>query len=246
MKNKCKLWSCYLLMTWQLSAQSLSLTTSLPPFAPFYVDANKDCRGVGVKILDLITRQTGVHFEIESYPYARILKALKSGQLDAALIFKNRILRDDVYYVGPVTTSRILVVSLGGAQSKSYLDLKQLQGIAVIRKAQYQVDFDQDRELNKIYVESYQQGLKMLKVGLVEAIIGSELGLSYAMKQLAINPSILKQAYHLGNKETWLHLSKTDNHRALISILQQGVDRMYRFNLTIDVYRQQVEQGCYQ
>jgi len=249
MKKFSNLWFVFLLMSWQISAHSLTLTASLPPFPPYYyadVADNSSCRGVGVKILDLITRQTGISFKMVNYPYARILKVLQSGQLDAALIFKNSMLRDDVYYVGPVATSQVLVVGRGENQPQSYHQLKALQGIAVIRKAQFQTQFDQDNTLKKIYVESYQQGLKMLKIGRVEAIIGSELGLSYAMKQLNMDPHILKQAFRLGEKEWWLHLAKKKIHQALIPRLQRGIDRLYKYNLSVEVYRQQVEKGCYQ
>jgi len=249
MKKYRILWFICLLMSWQISAHSLTLTASLPPFPPYYyadVEDSSVCRGVGVKILELLSRQTGVSFEMVNYPYARILKVLQSGQLDVALIFKNRMLRDDVYYIGPVATSQVLVVRRGANQPQSYDELKALRGIAVIRKAQFQAKFDRDNTLKKTYVESYQQGLKMLKIGRVEAIIGSELGLSYAMKQLAMDPSILQQAFHIGDKEWWLHLAKKNIHRSLIPRLQQGVDRLYKFNLSVEVYRQQLEKGCYQ
>jgi len=184
------------------------------------------------------------HFQVARV-YTRILKALKDGSLDGALIFKNTSLANDVHYVGPVGLSHVLVTKVRGNQPKNYQELAALESIAVIRKAQFSTRFDQDNGLNKVYVESYEQGLKLLRKGRVEAIIGSEVGLRFGMDHLNMNSKVLTTALKIGDKEWWLHLSKKSVDKQHIAVLQRNIDSIYSDTFIGDLYHQQVANGCY-
>jgi len=98
------------------TAKQSSVSVSVPSFSPFYFDSfspGQACRGVAVDVLNLLSEAAGIEFEVQSYPYARILKSLSEGSLSAALIFKNERLASDVYYVGPVALSKVIIVARG-------------------------------------------------------------------------------------------------------------------------------------
>ncbi len=177
------------------------------------------------------------HRYITSYPYARILHSLKSGQLDSALIFKNIAIADKVDYLGPVSKSQVIILTSSKHKITDYQDLAQLRAIAVIRRASFEDRFDKDLHLNKVDVANYKQGLQMLQLGRVDAIVGSLIGLEYASKQL--NISFNKQhTFLLGEKEWWLHLSKKSPFQAFKPQLNKAIKNIYQHDLIHKTYEQ--------
>ncbi|PKG85366.1 hypothetical protein CXF85_07195 [Colwellia sp. 75C3] len=217
------------------------LTASVPSFAPFYfVTDDEKCQGVAVNVLANITKKIHYPVEILPLPYARIIRSLDIGTLDLALIFKNNILADSVDYMGPVSLSKVIVLTAIDAPIHEYSELKNLTAIAVIRNAQFEHKFDQDESLNKVSVESYSQAVKMFNRGRVDAVIGSLVGLDYELRAQNLNLKMLDSAFHLGNKEWWLHVSnKTSNHH-ILSQLSVAVKSTYRPKLIHQTYLQHV------
>lgn len=222
------------------------LSASVPPFPPFVSEKPSIlCQGISRRLLDLIGHQANIHFQFKNYPYARILHSLTAGSLDVALIFKNQSVKDAVQYIGPVARSKVVVLSRYPERLKQYRDLQQLNAIAVIRKAQFEQAFDRDTLLNKISVENYLQGLHMFNAGRVDAVVGSKEGLEYAMLQLNYDTGMLDQAFHLGDKTWWLHVSKKSPAKALVPVLQQAVEALPRSDHIYDLFDSEKNYGCY-
>jgi len=235
-----------LTITFPVSAGA-QLTVSLPSFPPFsYLSQSQSdgCQGVTEKLITRLGSKANLDLKIIEYPYARIIHYLRKGELDMALIFRNESLMGDVDYLGPVTTSKILVLTANNHPLTHYRDLKHLTSIAVIRKANFHARFDQDQEIRKIPVENYAQGLKMFQNGRVDGIIGSQLGLEYAMAQVNMDIHLLRQAFHLGNRDWWLHFSKKSPHRKLIPRLQQAIEEIYPANLDLNMFKQVLSREC--
>ena len=231
----------------KVTSKLQNLSASVPPFPPFTLKKQTIlCQGISKRILNLIGHQTNIQFQYQAYPYARILHALTIDSLDVALIFKNDTLKSKVEYIGPVARSKVLVLTNNAIALTQYQDLTALAAIAVIRKAHFEPRFDNDTRLKKIYVENYTQGLAMFFAGRVEGIVGSKEGLEYAMEQLNYNTNELNQAFYLGDKEWWLHVSNNVANDKLISLLTSGVSAIYTPNLIYDLYKAEQDNGCYQ
>ena len=225
----------------QALAEEEIIQVAVPPFAPFaFFKENTKCQGASIVILNKLASETGLNLSHVKYPYARILSSLKNGQLDLALIFKNDSLKNHVNYIGPVSQSKVVVLTQTKNAISAYDDLAKLKHIAVIRKAQFEARFDEDSRLNKIPVESYLQALQMFKLNRVEAVVGSISGLEYAMQELKMNVNLVKNAYHLGHKEWWLHLSKKSAQPGIINKLTRAVEKIYKTGLIYQVFKQQI------
>ncbi|WP_085297575.1 substrate-binding periplasmic protein [Cognaticolwellia mytili] len=233
-----------LLSSHSLQAANDKLNVSVPSFAPFnaFVE-NSGCSGASVMAVQKTIENLNVELKFVNYPYARILYSLKTAELDLALIFKNTAIEDDADYIGPLSYSKIVVVSHIDNTIDNYDDLYTLKNIAVIRNAQFEETFDQDRKLNKANVDSYQQAVKMLKHGRVDAVIGSLIGIEYALHQQNMNNDIISKAFHLGSKEWGLHLSKKSKHIKLKPSLIKAVKKNYQEDLIHQLYEQQI-QNC--
>ena len=215
------------------------ITFSTPSFAPFYFSGkNKLCKGVALGTFERISAHTNLRFEHIPYPYARILHSLKTGQLDVGLIFKNSTLVDHVNYIGPVSKSKVVVLTNSLRSITTYADLSNLNAIAVIRSANYEHKFDNDNSLRKVPVENYAQAINMLKLGRVDGVVGSVIGLDYQLRIQSIDVNILTNAYVLGEKEWWLHLSKNTMFKNIELQLRLAVKQAYQKDLMYQIYQQ--------
>lgn len=243
-----------LTMTHGLSfASDKSYSFSVPPFPPFNgIDEFTQCKGIGALAVEKVTTKLKEDFNVIGFPYARMLNSLKTGQLDVALLFKNNTVIEDVEYIGPISISKVLIITQPNINIKHYNDLYQLDSIAVIRNAQFNKQFDQDSKLNKVNVTSYSQAVRLFKLSRINAIVGSQVGLEYALYQenieddlvndALVNDELMDNAYFLGNKESGLHISKKSTLIDILPLIRVAVDEAYQENLFEQLYSQQMTQ----
>lgn len=214
---------------------------SVPPFPPFsHFDGLSHCKGVGVIAMELITININGAFSAYYFPYARMLNSLKTGELDVALLFKNNTVTEEVEYIGPLSMSKILVISQPESIIKEYKDLYLLDSIGVIRNAQFNKKFDQDKQLNKVNVSSYNQAIRLLKLKRIHAVIGSKIGLEYAIYQENMDKKLIANAFNFGEKESGLHLSKKSPLMKILPLIKASVKEVYKENLLEQLYKQQI------
>ena len=216
------------------------LIASVPSFTPFYFGKDDgQCMGVVVNVLQKVAGN--LPFKLLPLPYARILHSLEVGQVDIALIFKNDAIADSVEYIGPVSKSKVIVLTSLNTPISEYTQLSTLTAIAVIRHAQFEGNFDQDGSLNKVYVESYHQAIKMFETGRVDAVVGSLIGLDYELRSNDLDVTMLDKAFPLGEKEWWLHISNQLSDPNVLSQLTSSVKKSYQPDLILQAYRQHIK-----
>lgn len=233
---------CCFFTSFSVSSNESNLTASVPSFAPFYFDSdNEKCKGVAVNVLKKIVEQLSQSVELVPLPYGRIIYSLEHEQLDLALIFKNKSIANSVEYIGPISQSKVVVLTAPNNRINKYDDLILLRAIAVIRNAKFEDDFDQDTALNKVQVESYHQAIKMLNLGRVDAVVGSFVGLGYELRLQNLDEKRLDKAFQLGNKEWWLHLSKSASSPHVLSRLWSAVEKVQKPDLIYQTYLQHMK-----
>jgi polar amino acid transport system substrate-binding protein len=217
------------------------LSLAVPPFPPFaYYHSPKECLGVINELTNNIAARSHIKLVVKKLPYPRIINRLHYEQLDSAFIFKNykllinNIITDKIRYAGPFAFSKVLIISKKDKQINHYDDLASLTNIAVIRKASFDERFDLDRTINKAYVGSYYQGLKMMLSNRVDAIIGSQIGLEHNMQMLNLN----LEDYHrfeLSFKEWGLHYRSSafneEQEKNLHDLVKEYQDHNILYNL---------------
>ena len=245
-KNYCILAAVFLALTMTHSfsfANDKEHNYSVPPFPPFnHFDEYNQCKGVGVLAVEKVTINLAEKFTEADFPYARILNSLKTGQLDVAFLFKNNTVIKDIEYVGPLSMSKIVVISQPDIVIQHYKDVYQFKSIAVIRNAQFNNKFDQDKQLNKVNVSSYRQAVRLLKLQRVNAVIGSKVGLEYALHQEKLNEKIIANAFYLDEKESGLHISKKSPLINILPRIKASVKQAYKRDLVEQLYTQQMSQ----
>ncbi len=219
-----------------------TLKVGLPAFPPFAHSASAPHKqGAVVKYYSLLQAQTGIVMDIVRMPYARMQRALKTGELDMAIFFKNINLHGHVDYIGPVSLSKVAVICKRGIQIGSYEQLLDLSSIAVIRGASFGEKFDQDIRLKKYLVNDYLQGVAMLAKGRVDAVVGSISGLEYNAQLLNKTLSKWSNKFVLQDKEWWVHFSKQSKHRAQQKQITKAVKQLFKPYLIYELYRSEHE-----
>jgi len=224
------------------SQQNITLRVGVPAFPPFaYMDEDQQLVGTLVTYFDYLKQDTGINFELVLYPYARVISGIKQGKLDVAMLFKNDLLEGYVDYIGPISKSKVIVLPLAGSNLYTYQQLYLLGRIAVIRGARFDKQFDRDTQLSKMKVNDYLQGVRLLELKRVNAIVGSVVGLDYNLRLIGKDFSDFGEPFELIEQESWLHFSKQSQHRNIISKLQAAVKAHYQPDLLHDIYS-----GAYQ
>ncbi|MGK0290718.1 MAG: polar amino acid transport system substrate-binding protein [bacterium] len=80
----------------------------------------------------------------------------------------------------------------------------------------------------------------MLSRGRVDAAVGSESGIIYALNNSGIKEQKWKKSYILGSKEWWVHLSNKSKDSNLIPALKKAVKKLYKPNLIYKLYQKQL------
>ena len=223
-------------------ANESKLKVSVPDFPPFSgFNENKYCAGASVLAIQAVLESLDVTIEIASYPYARILHSLKTGELDLALILHNSAIENDAIYIGPLSLAKIILITPSGTSIRCYNDLYQLKNIAVIRHAQFNEQFDQDNALHKITLDSYDQAISMLKMNRIDGVIGSKIGLEYALRQQGMDLNLISNAFELDTKELGLHLAKKSSFITLLPLLTSAVENNYQQDLLYQLYQHQIK-----
>ena len=231
-----------LIMTNTLSyANNKTLYASVPAFPPFngFVES-KHCAGVNMLAIQAVIEGLPVNIEFSSYPYARILHSLKTGELDLALILKNSGLKKNVVYIGPLSYIKIVLVTPSNITIERYEDLHQLKNIAVIRNTQFNKIFDQDKKLKKIKVDNYKQAVSLLKMNRIDGIIGSKIGLEYSLRLQGMDSSLVTNTFDLDRHELGLHLAKKSPFITLQPLLTAAVERLYQEDFLYQIYQYQI------
>jgi len=215
----------------------ITLKAGLPAFPPFAFDESDETHlGSVVRYYQLLADETGLDIQVVRMPYARMVKSLRQGSLDIAIIFRNADLANSVNYTGRVSYARVAIVPQKNRLIEEYEQLLLLSGIAVIRGASFGPRFDYDQNLRKYFVNDYKQGMSMLKLGRVNAVVGSLAGIEYTSSAIGVDMDNWGRPFLLPDKEWWLHFSKRSKHRIAESQLKKAVQALYQTYLIYDLY----------
>jgi len=179
-------------------------------FPPYGIDNQGELSGIYYDLANLIVSNAGYTPNNKIIPYARIVKSLRFGGADFTIMYRNPALAGYVDYVAPLPPKKTVVV---GLQNQTFKKVEDLSGkkIAYIRGAKFTDQIEKDKSITKHLVASYLQGIRMLSLGRLDALMGPLHPINTAVTEFnkTNNETIqLSEPLTVEVRSPWIQVSK--------------------------------------
>ena len=154
-----------------------------------------------------------------------VIHDLRSGKSDMTLILKHPDLIEHVIAVDKVTTIKVLILNHNMIQIQSLSDLygKKLGGI---RNSAFAREIYTHKQIIPTILKDNRQGLKLLKLGRIDALVGVDMSIYYAMKKLNITRDQFSQPFIYKSMDVMLLLSNKVSDPELEERLRTALNSM--------------------
>ncbi len=187
------------------SKKNIELQVRTISVAPYGIYTNEQNGGIYFELADQLIAKTDYRGDNQIAPYARIMEELKTGDIDLTIMFRYPELERYVTFITPLPTLKNVVIGLKGSSFKVINDLKG-KSIAYLRGAKFSDIIDKDRQIIKYETTNFLQGIKMLKRGRVDAIIGPLDPIMSAAFSSG-NSAVLGEPLVVSERTPWLQIS---------------------------------------
>jgi polar amino acid transport system substrate-binding protein len=211
----CTLFSLFIFATWSLGQQNgriVMVTEEWPPFRINDDSSPSGFRGIDIDIVNALSEKLGVTIEIQRYPWARALEFMRSGQADMITGIAYAADREQFIYYIPLSYYAVRPVFYTqkgkGSQFQSYQDLYG-PSTGYSLNSVYFEPFDSDTKINKMGLSTEIQLLKVLALGRLDIIIGTDPNVSYDISRLGYQEKLEPTSYQPPDKtELFIAISR--------------------------------------
>lgn len=165
-------------------------------WAPFrIVDSSTPSgfKGLDIEILNELSDKLKIRIQVRRSPWARSLENIKTGESDIITGVAHTDERAEfIHYIEPsyYYVTPVFYVQKGkGNLIKNYNDLYSYS-IGYSIKSAYFEPFNSDTKLNKVEISTEAQLIRMLVLGRVDVIIGTNPNLAYDLLQTGVSASV--------------------------------------------------------
>lgn len=207
-------------------------TDEWPPFRIFEGDK---IVGLDIDLWNEISRRLGVKIKFERYPWARALKKMEDGEVDAMGGLAKTLEREAFIKYSSIPyytcTTRFYLQKGKGSSLSTYENLYNFNSIGVVIGSFYYEPFNSDKKIKKNSVATEEQLLKLLESKRIDAIIGTECQVDYELKKMNLSNKFDKSTYKPDNKvELFLGMSKKSKYaykvdeinKILLDLIKEG------------------------
>lgn len=199
-------------------------------FPPYGIKSESGTSGIYYEMANKLIEEAGYQPENSIVPYSRIIRELKSGKADMTIMFKYEELKEHVIYVAPLPALPTVVIGLKGTVFESVESLKGKE-LAYLRGAKFNAEIDNDSEIRKYSTVDFAQGVKMLKRGRVDGIIGPIDPILSAAKQLNEDRSLFGEPLIVNENTPWVQISKKSKAKLSIDKLNEAFKKLQSQNV---------------
>ncbi|MFT4764649.1 MAG: ABC-type amino acid transport substrate-binding protein [Oleispira sp.] len=184
---------------------------------PFgYVDDKGKTTGLHLDIIMALAKRSGVEIRPVIMPYNRIWATLKNGAHDGGIVWRSKERDDLVDYLSFVWTDYLTALTLKNNEILSYEDLQNGSPIGVMKSSSISDVFNNDKQINKIEIEKYENTVTMLAAKRVYAVVGNISAYIYIAKNQGVLDKLSLPGFYMGYREQWLQMSKKS--RSLLAL----------------------------
>ena len=190
-----------------------------------YLNAEGKISGYHVDVIDELASRSGICIDKSLVPYSRALKGLKYGEYDAGIVVRQEKMDPKLIYLTKILTSKTVLVPRNGITFSHYQQLSELI-IGKLRGVDLDNTLAKSFNLLLIDLHSYEQGIRLLQKGRIDAIAGNSLMLGIVNKLGLVDTVDFKAQLVLGKKEIWLAFSNKSSHIEQLNTVKQAAQAM--------------------
>lgn len=185
-----------------------ALRIMLNDVAPYTLHAEAALYGMHHEILALLAERTGLSFAPLVGPYVRLSASLSDGSVDGVVAVEGPDFDVIGRRVAAFHDFRFVVLSKKSAAIGNVAALRgKLLGVA--RGAFYAESINNDPEIRKFTMVDPFQGVRMLALDRIDAVISSDYLLAHAMRQSSMAASDFAPPFVVNEKRYTLYVRKT-------------------------------------
>jgi polar amino acid transport system substrate-binding protein len=186
-------------------------------FPPYYTTSRSDYGVIGKKLSELLSKH---HIKPEYHfkPFARALEEAKTGKADIiAALYKTKEREQLFIYSKPFISSDVKLFTIHHP-NHLYTSPESLSGFTLgkIRKSSTNLDLEAFPKLNLIYINSYQQGIALLRHKRIDFLIANKLVLDQLLTHESSQDKIIELEPPLSNEQTYIAISRNSPKKELL------------------------------
>lgn len=183
-------------------AQKDEVTVPIGAWPPFTILDESNYSGIDIELWKEFQKRLNLKVNLKVYPWSRSLKNMRVGRTDIIAGIAKRESREEYlkYIERPYySCSTVFYVQKGNSSKiKKYEDLEN-RLIGYVDNSAYFLKFDNDKTLNKIALAKEQQLIKMLAIGRLDVIVGTDCQADYDIAKMGYTDELEKAEYRPGN-----------------------------------------------
>ncbi|WP_220720041.1 substrate-binding periplasmic protein [Agarivorans litoreus] len=236
-----------LIVNWNVLATELApakfSTSMVKPWG--FKNAELHEQGLLVQFTRALTAEARLSFSNEMRPYPRVIKEIKSGTADFAVMFASPKAEQIAVDLGKVVTVKVVAIANAGGQPIDSIDKLKGKRVGVIRGSAYGPDIDDNPDIERVSFNDTAQGIQMLLLERIDVMVATNYAINYALHELHIEPERITPIYHLATRYGHLYWSRSSVQKeqakrlrqALVSLREGGVlDNIFALDGTLANY----------
>ncbi len=208
-------------------ASTDTVVFAIPDVWPWaYEDSDGRPQGSLVAVARRLAELTGVPVEPRLRPLRRAIIELDSGEVNFSLLFQSPALDNRAINVAEVVQIDIMLAALAGSDHP--LSLEELAGkrIGYIRGTYLGEAFENNTEVQKVPVAVISQGIEMLSLGRLSAVLASDHAIVRTLQTMGLGTDALRFSKHIKAQPGALYMSRRAQRPQVAEKFRKAVSQM--------------------
>lgn len=203
------------------------VTFAIPDVWPWaYEDRDGNPQGSLIEVVRRLSDLTGIAAKTRLRPLRRALVDLEAGEVNFSLLFQSPALDIRAINIAQVMTINIMLAAY--ADTDYPLTLEALEGkrIAFIRGTYLGEAFEQNDSVQKAPVAVISQGIEMLSLGRLSAILASDHAILRSLQAMGLDRDVLRYNKHVSGQPGALYMSRKAPRPDVAEKFSEAIARM--------------------
>jgi ABC-type amino acid transport substrate-binding protein len=202
------------------------LRVLLNDVAPYTLHDDSHRPGMHWEIMAALSQHSQIGVELSAAPYVRLAMSLKENRSDLVVGVDGPELQALGHAVGVFHAFQFVVLS---KKTSGIFGLSQLKGkvLGVARGAYYDDRINNEESIKKYELVDPFQGVRMLSLDRIDAVISSDYLLSYALRQTGVDATTFSAPFTV-NEKSYVLYARKDLGEKTIRTLQRSLKAMHK------------------